>query len=512
MGANFFLAREVETWKRRKTLEMARDAGIHWVKQQFPWEALEPQSKGVFVDPKSGQSSWVTFDQFVGMADDLGLEIIARLDRPPAWTRQDNRYAQRPPDDFDDYGDFVAAFVRHYKGRIRFIQVWNEPNIFPEWGDQPVDPAAYAQLLRIAYTRAKEVDPDVVVLSAPLAITLDSPAGRRNMSDLDFLEALYQAGAKPHFDVLSANAFGMDLPPDDPPHANILNFRRVELQREIMVRNGDADKAVWLNEYGWNAAPETMPYEALPWKRVLEAQQAEYTVEGIRFGREHWPWVGVFNVWYFRQVGNVPPDRADYYFRLMDVDFTPRPVYLALQEASDEWRVAGPGTFEETNAAVAWAGDWSYHRVPAARAEWVMTSVTPGDVMTVTFRGPALDLLATRKPDAGILWVSLDGRPVDGLPRDDTGQSYVGLYAPQPAWQQRVPLVRGASQNVHALTLVVSNRRETESRGLGAEVDGFDVPPSPIPFPWWTTAVLLAALLLVGWLLWLDVRPVLRGG
>jgi len=506
LGANFFLHREVETWKRRKTLEMARDAGVHWVKQQFPWEALEPETKGVFVDPKSGQSSWAPFDQFVDMANRMGLEIIARLDRPPAWTRQDNRYAQRPPDNFEDYGDFIAAFVKHYRGRIRYLQIWNEPNIFPEWGDQPVDPAAYVRLLRIAYRRAKAVDPDVVILSAPLAITLDSPPDRRNMSDLDFLEEMYHAGAADYFDILSANAFGMDLPPDDPPHPNILNFRRVELQREIMVRYGDANKAIWLNEYGWNAAPETMDYKSLPWKRVSEAQQAKYTVEGIRYGLEHWPWIGAFNVWYFRQVGNVPPNRADYYFRLVDVDFTPRPVYLALQKASAEWSVAGPGLHQETNAAVTWRGNWRLHYSPQASGEQVLASVTPGDVLTVTFRGPAINLVATRTPDAGLLWVKVDGQPVFGLPRDETGHSFVNLYAPQPAWQSRIPVVRDLSPGTHTLTMTVSNERDSQSRGLGAQVDGFEVPPSPIPVPWRTIGMLLTALVTVGWLLWNELR------
>ncbi|NOZ05511.1 MAG: hypothetical protein GXP41_04040 [Chloroflexi bacterium] len=506
LGANFFLSQEVEEWKRHKTLEMAKSAGIHWVKQQFPWEALEPAHKGEFIDPKSGQSSWVPFDQFVDMANAMGLEIIARLDRPPAWTRQNNKYAQQPPDNFDDYGDFVAAFVQHYRGRIHYIQVWNEPNIFPEWGDQPVDPSDYVRLLRIAYQRAKAVDPDIVILSAPLAITLESPPDRQNMSDLDYLEGMYRAGAKPYFDILSANAFGMDLPPDDPPDRNILNFRRVELQRAIMVQNGDSNKAIWLNEYAWNAAPETMPRERLHWQRVTDAQQAAYTVQGIRYAREHWPWVGAMNIWYFRQVGAISPELAEYYFRLVDVDFTPRPVYLALQQAAPEWGTAGPGTYQETSAAITRSGNWQLRHAPEASAGLELASITPGDMLTVTFRGPAVDLIAAQNPNSGILWVALDGRPVSGLPRDAAGRSYVNLYAPQPAWQQRIPLIRNAGPDVHHVTLTVSNERDSRSVGLRAEVDGIVVPTGLAPLPWRTTGTLLALALLASWLLWRDIH------
>ena len=61
----------------------------------------------------------------------------------------------RPPDRLDDYGDFVHAFVKRYRGRIQHIQIWNEPNIWPEWGNQEVDPAGYVELLSVAYRRAK---------------------------------------------------------------------------------------------------------------------------------------------------------------------------------------------------------------------------------------------------------------------------------------------------------------------------------------------------------------------
>jgi hypothetical protein len=305
---------------------MARAAGIGWIKQLFPWEEIEPQRKGEY--------DWAKYDRIVDLAEQYDMGIIARLDRPPDWARADSQFKTRPPDDLADYGDFVHAFVERYKGRVRHIQIWNEPNLTAEWGFQRVDAVAYTQLLEVAYQRAKEADPEVVVLSAPLAITLEDASMRGNHNDLVFLEQMYQAGAADYFDILSANAFGLDRPPEDPPDANVLNFRRVELQREIMERYEDGQKPIWINEYGWNAPPESFPKELLTWESVTEEEQADYTVRGIAWAREHWPWLGVVNIWYFRQVGDVPPDRPAFYFALVDPDFSPRPVYLALQEAA----------------------------------------------------------------------------------------------------------------------------------------------------------------------------------
>ncbi len=51
------------------------------------------------------------------------------------------------------------------------------------------------------------------------------------------------------------------------------------LLREIAVRNGDSEKPIWLNEYGWNASPEDFDPEALIWSRVSEADQAQWTAK-----------------------------------------------------------------------------------------------------------------------------------------------------------------------------------------------------------------------------------------
>lgn len=340
-GANFFLQQEVEEWKRRKTLLMAREAGLRWARQQFLWAEIEPKGKGEFV--------WEKYDHLVDLYEEYGFQIIARLDWPPHWSRRDNSLPNAPPDDLRDYADFVYAFVSHYRGRIKYIEIWNEPNIWPEWGNRPVDPEGYVEMLRMAYLKAKEADPDVQVLSAPLAITFGQehpePGKWINMNELQFLEEMYEAGASDYFDILSANAFGMSSPPEEPPREDLLNFSRVLLLREIMERYGDCDKAIWFSEYGWNAAPADFPPARLIWQRVTEEQQAGYTVRGIELARSQWSWAGVFNIWYFRQVGNIPPERPDYYFRMVDVDFTPRLLYDAVREVTSKqgsptWRSA----------------------------------------------------------------------------------------------------------------------------------------------------------------------------
>ena len=117
---------------------------------------------------------------------------------------------------------------------------------------------------------------------------------------------------------------GLEHPPDAPPDPDILNFRRVEFVRDLMVEFGLRNKPVWFNEYGWNASPADMNPAKLVWRRVSEETQAEWTVEGVRYALAQWPWAGVFNLWFFRKpLGALTPDESEYYFRMVEPGLHP---------------------------------------------------------------------------------------------------------------------------------------------------------------------------------------------
>lgn len=332
-GANTFLDLDVETWKRRQTLEMVRDAGIGWIKQHAPWADIETPERGQYFNAAARRSTWDKYDEIVELADEVGVEIIARIDRAPAWARPNQPHPMAPPADLADYGRFLTVFADRYRGRVRHYQVWNEPNLAKEWGGTPPAPDAYARMLRAATLAIKSVDDANVVIAAPMAATLENSP--RAMDEVRYLRQLYAAGAGDDLDVQAANAFGLEYPPDAPPDPDVLNFRRVEFVREIMEEFGLHNKPVWFNEYGWNASPADMDPAKLVWRRVPEETQAEWTVEGVRYALTHWPWAGVFNLWFFRKpLTSLQPDESEYYFRMVEPDFTPRLVYRAVQRAA----------------------------------------------------------------------------------------------------------------------------------------------------------------------------------
>jgi polysaccharide biosynthesis protein PslG len=481
-GVNVFLDREVEEWKMRRELQMIKDAGVGFVKQQLPWFEIEPERKGEFVDTKFNKPSWEKYDKRIDLINEFGLQAILRLDAPPNWTRKDNTNPQAPPDNVADYGDFVYTVVNHFKGRgIRYYQIWNEPNIFLGWGKQP-DPAAYVELLKTGYQRAKEADPNAVILSAPLAITLEH--SERNMSDLDYLQAMYADGAKDYFDILSANAYGLLLPPTDPPDPNKLNFQRVTLQRKIMEDNGDAAKPVWFDEFGWNASPADMPPDKLIWGRVTEQQQADYTRDAIHLARTQWPWVGVINIWYFRQDGTTysPADSA-YYFRMVNPDFSPTPLYAEILKETPSLRIAQPGEYEETDPALQPSddgkitGNWQLRQDPRASGSTYLASNKVQATMLITFRGTSIRLKTITAPNAGIVYVTLDGSStsLNKLRRNTDGRAILDLYSPQRQYGQEQLIADGLSFDKHVLQITVSGLRNPAAQDAFAFIDGFIV-------------------------------------
>jgi len=315
IGVHTRLTDEVEPWKIKRTLQMVREMGAPWIVEYFPW---------AYYEPSPGDFKWEHPDLVVDHARAQGLTVIARLGYVPEWARPKYTVTSYiDPESYEAFGDYVAAFVAHFKGRVRHLIIWNEPNLSLEWGKRPPDPAAYVELLRVAYTRAKEVDPEVQVLAGALAPTLAPPGHPEAMSDLEYLQRMYDAGAAAYFDALAAHSYGWRFPPDEPAAPDVINYARVELLREIMVRNGDAAKPIYITEGGWNDHPRWS-------KAVRPAQRVAYTVRAYQKAAEEWPWVEAVCLWAFRFPW--PTHTYRDYFAFVATDFTPRPVYLAVQQ------------------------------------------------------------------------------------------------------------------------------------------------------------------------------------
>jgi hypothetical protein len=415
-GINTFLEQEVEPEKIDLSLRLIAEAGFHWIRQEFPWEAIEIDAKGDFWDHKWDTSAWQRYDLIVERAEAHGLQVIARLDNPPAWSRTVGNapgWELAPPDDYADYGDFVYAVVSRYKGRIRYYQIWNEPNIYPEWGDQPANPRAYVELLKVAYRRAKEADPDCVIIAAGLAQTTEETPpefGPRNVSDLLFLERMYDAGLHGHFDIMGAQVYGLWTGPYDRRISrDRCNFARPQMLRDIMVRHGDGDKPIWATEVGWNSLPADSPAPA-NYGRVTPEQQAFYAVQAYQRAAGEWPWMGVMNYWFFRRPTDAERDQSWYYFRMFEPDFQPLPVYGAMAWLANQPPTLPIGYHQQDHWALHYEGPWQHLSAPDA-VLGALARGDPGATLRFAFEGTDLELVLRDPRSLDQVGVLIDGLP-----------------------------------------------------------------------------------------------------
>jgi hypothetical protein len=277
--------------------DLVRDLGFGWLKQNFAWRDISGARGGY---------DWYRPDLIVQLAEERGLKLLIRLDHQPQWAQAEYLplIPNGPPADNAYFAEFCAALATRYKGRIAAYEVWNEPNLAREWGDQRPDPVAYVALLKACYLAIKQGDPEALVISAGLAPT--DQDDEIALPDLAFYQGLYDAGGAAYFDLLGAHAPGYMNPPerasddtlaDEFLQSRAWTFRHVEDVRALMVANGDGDKQIAITEFGWTSDPR--PDSTYSWHAVTEQQKAAYLARAYQYAKANWsPWIGLMSAIY----------------------------------------------------------------------------------------------------------------------------------------------------------------------------------------------------------------------
>ncbi|MCI0558932.1 MAG: hypothetical protein MN733_10585 [Nitrososphaera sp.] len=175
--------------------------------------------------------------------------------------------------EFAGWAEFLSEY---YAGRVKYWEVWNEPNFVL---GPYVDPELYAPLLNDTYLAIKEDNPNAQVLFGGLASAWDDSH--------DYLVQVYEqfntvlGGVRP-FDRFAIHPYprpqegpnpGIYMySVDNPAHVTIL-----DKFLERMYLNNDGNKKLWITEVGWNSSKD-LPNRPECHDPVLvyESEQAAY--------------------------------------------------------------------------------------------------------------------------------------------------------------------------------------------------------------------------------------------
>jgi Cellulase (glycosyl hydrolase family 5) len=277
-----------------------RAAGGTFTRLILRWPTVAPAGEAVPAgfdarDPSDRHYNWGPVDTAVRTVVAAGLQPIVNLHDAPEWARAKTCAGEgaakcRPTS--AALTDFATAAARRYRGgfrglpRVRYWQVWNEPNLsielMPQVADgQPVSPAAYRDMVNAVAKAVHGVHRDNVVVVgglAPFGGDLnDAQSGnaqsQTRIRPMEFMRQLLcmsrgpkpkaTCGKKVDFDVWAHHPYTYGGPthkafhPDDVSIGDLPKMRSLlnAAERAGHIRSSRGDIGFWVTEFSYDSQP-----------------------------------------------------------------------------------------------------------------------------------------------------------------------------------------------------------------------------------------------------------------
>ena len=241
------------------------EAGVKRVRGDLTWAAFEP-TKGAFV--------YSLLDNRVLPYAEKAIAFIAVLAYGNPWaTSVEGADGYYPPDDPQDFANYVTAVTEHLAGTVWDYEIWNEENAgYRFWKPNfNGDPVAYGALLKAAVAAGRAACPGCTfAFGGPFFHTMGIDG------HIKFLTDAYAA----HPDLsLSFDAMGFHpypfyppqaAPEGPPPEYEWAFADMVAGVRAVMDANGAPGRPLWTTEVGWPI-----------WGTVDLDRQAAYLVRAV---------------------------------------------------------------------------------------------------------------------------------------------------------------------------------------------------------------------------------------
>lgn len=258
-------------------LDLCRKAGLLWIRD---WSCKWQQ-----VEPEQGRFDFTETDHQIDRPLSHGLKVLAMLPFPSAhWSssappeyrltddyqsrREHVAYAPKDPAAFENY---VGRTVAHYKDRVRWWQVFNEPvfttySLPRQFGYTAAD---YARWTKAFARAARQADPECKILAG---------IGYLNAGEImDDWRLFLDQGVLEVVDAVDIHHYPRLRPPE------FLEPLLEELGRLMDARGGR--KPIWLTEYGYYAddEPWCVPIPSSSFDTPLESEQLQ-AAYAVRWG------------------------------------------------------------------------------------------------------------------------------------------------------------------------------------------------------------------------------------
>ena len=263
LGVGFEVLDHRTAYDFQKALPFARNTGVKWSRIQSGWQRAEKEV---------GKYDFAWLDEIVDGLLDAGITPWMSLsfgnplymDGAKPIPPHDNYFYS--PTRFGEKGingwiNYCKAMTEHFKDRITYWEIWNEPNA--GFMRQPQDitrmiletPDTYAELVAISEKAIHSIQPEAKIIGG-------SVSGGRYYS-LQYISGLFRCGIAEHIDIFSYHPYGA-IPELCYPEI-------IEKIRELIAQSGKKI-SLWQGE---NGRPSDTRLTKRGWK-TTEGSQARY--------------------------------------------------------------------------------------------------------------------------------------------------------------------------------------------------------------------------------------------
>ena len=178
-----------------KSYDFVAKSGVKWARLQSGWQRTEKE-KGVYdfewldviVDKmlEIGVEPWFCLCYGNSLYTESAKKVFGAVGCPPIKTEEERKA----------WSNYVKATVTHFKGRIRYYEVWNEPDGKWCWKHGP-DGEELGNFIIDTAKACKAADSECKVIGFATCLT-----------DKDYLEKAAQTGCLDYIDAVSYHAYG----------------------------------------------------------------------------------------------------------------------------------------------------------------------------------------------------------------------------------------------------------------------------------------------------------------
>ena len=313
---------------------VCKKAGIRWWRLWMEWNAVQK---------KKGEYDWSSIDSVVELAEKYGIELYicflggtepwqnirSTLTNPIPYGMMTHTHCM--PLSLEDWATYITAFAQHYKGKIKYYQVWNEPDARNAF--YPFDTGKYVELLKVSSKALRDVDPSVKIgVGGFCAAYARLNKFTHTIRDSAWgLPEFYSFKPQAYYDILDFHFYSMS--------SNMQRWEpmvpKVEKLHQYLATQSESEKPIWNSETSFIASAEgTIAFQWASADPITLQQQAARLVQ--------WHTLSLANniernFWYMVQGDN----------GFINSDFSPKPAFAAHAILAD--KLAGMELYNTIN-------------------------------------------------------------------------------------------------------------------------------------------------------------------